>query len=171
MRGADNRNEDFNTRLVAGDQCRFIYEVRPSSRDFIDAIAKYVPEITAAECQDIDSLVTDQPWFFRSWRYDPTIRSALSMLNRIHELFRNTSGLYARLIDERNPAITFQLLDLKQFNLSDDLYIKMNARGKPLTLFETFKARFQRHLKTQFEGNSTGHLWRNFDLGILRASD
>ena len=27
--------------------------------------------------------------------------------------------------------------------LNDDLYIKMNSRGKPLTEFENFKARFQ----------------------------
>ncbi len=74
------------------------------------------------------------------------------MLNRMHEVFRKTSGLYARLIDETAPAITFQLLDLEQFDLSDDLYIKMNARGKPLTPFETFKARFERHLEIQFKG-------------------
>src|SRR5690606_13732978 len=33
--------------------------------------------------------------------------------------------------------------------LSDDLYIKMNARGKPLTAFENFKARYEQLLKTQ----------------------
>jgi hypothetical protein len=71
------------------------------------------------------------------------------MLDRMHEVFRHTSDLYARLIDELAPAVTFQLLDLKQFDLSDDLYIKMNARGKPLTTFETFKARFERHLELQ----------------------
>ena len=41
----------------------------------------------------------------------------------------------ARLTDTEHPAITFQLLDLENFGLSDDLYIKMNARGKPLTNF------------------------------------
>jgi hypothetical protein len=30
--------------------------------------------------------------------------------------------------------------------LSEDLYIKMNSRGKPLTLFENFKARFEQVL-------------------------
>jgi hypothetical protein len=73
------------------------------------------------------------------------------MLGRMHEVFQQTSGLYARLIDETAPAITFQLLDLEQFDLSDDLYIKMNARGKPLTPFETFKARFERHLESEFK--------------------
>jgi hypothetical protein len=48
------------------------------------------------------------------------------------------------------PAITFELLPLEHFGLTDDLYIKMNARGKPLTSFETFKARFEELLTELF---------------------
>jgi len=148
----DGCSEDFRARIVTAGRSRFSYEVRPGSRDFINAFASYVPDISAADCEDLVGMITDQPWYFRSWRFDPTIRSALTMLDRMHEIFRQTSGLYARLIDEAAPAITFQLLDLEQFDLSDDLYIKMNARGKPLTPFETFKARFERHLESQFNG-------------------
>lgn len=147
----DGCSEDLRTRIVTSGRSRFSYEVRPGSRDFINAFANYVPDISAGECQDIVGMITDQPWYFRSWRFDPTIRAALSMLERMHEVFQKTSGLYARLIDETAPAITFQLLDLEKFDLSDDLYIKMNARGKPLTPFETFKARFERHLESQFK--------------------
>ena len=149
---ADVRGEDFRARLIVEGRSRFGYEVRPGSRDFINALAAYEPDTAAADCQNLVLMITDQPWYFRSWRFDPTIRSALSVLERMHEMFRHTSGLYARLIDEEAPAITFQILDLEQFDLSDDLYIKMNARGKPLTTFETFKARFERHLESQFEG-------------------
>ena len=53
-------------------------------------------------------------------------------------------------MDEERPAITFQLLPLEHFGLTDDLYIKMNARGKPLTPFETFKARFEELLNELF---------------------
>ncbi|WP_417814408.1 DUF262 domain-containing protein [Thalassospira alkalitolerans] len=148
----DGFGEDFRERIFTAGRSRFSYEVRPGSRDFINAFAGYVPNVSAADCQDLVGMITDQPWYFRSWQYDPTIRSALSMLDRMHEVFRKTSGLYARIIDEAAPAITFQLLDLEQFDLSDDLYIKMNARGKPLTSFETFKARFERHLESKFQG-------------------
>ena len=147
----DGCSEDLRTRIVTSGRSRFSYEVRPSSRDFINAFANYIPDVLAGECEDIAGMITDQPWYFRSWRFDPTIRAAISMLDRMHEVFRKTSGLYARLIDETAPAITFQLLDLEQFDLSDDLYIKMNARGKPLTPFETFKARFERHLENQLK--------------------
>ena len=145
---ADGCGEDFRNHLLAvGARSSFGYEVRPSSRDFINALASYEPDIAAADCPNLVEMITDQPWYFRSWWFDPTIRSALSMLGRIHEVFRQPLGLYARLTDEAAPPITFQLLDLEQFDLSDDLYIKMNARGKPLTPFETFKARFEQHLK------------------------
>ena len=110
---ADGCGEDFRARLVgAGGRSRFSYEVRPGSRDFINALANYVPAVAAADCHDLVAMITDQPWYFRSWRLDPTIRSALSMLERMQEVFRNTSGYYARLIDQARPAITFQLLDL-----------------------------------------------------------
>jgi hypothetical protein len=76
------------------------------------------------------------------------------MLDEIHSRFAKCNGLFERLTSESHPAITFQLLDLDNFGLSDDLYIKMNARGKPLTPFETFKARYEQELKKQFRGES-----------------
>ena len=72
------------------------------------------------------------------------------MLDAIQETFNDTAGLYAQLENSNQPLITFQLLELEQFGLSDDLYIKMNARGKPLTVFENFKARLEYHLATGF---------------------
>ena len=77
------------------------------------------------------------------------------MLDAIHADFHMHEDLYARLLDESNPAVTFQLLDLDNFGLSDDLYIKMNARGKPLTEFETFKARFEQQLEELFGDENT----------------
>lgn len=146
----DGRLDDFRARFVSENESRFAYEVRPSSRDFINGLSLYEPTFTSKNCADLRAMITDQPWYFRSWQFDPTIRSALAMLDRMHCVFRDAAGLYSRLIDSKFPAVTFQVLDLKRFDLSDDLYIKMNARGKPLTPFETFKARFERHLKSVF---------------------
>ena len=99
-------------------------------------------------------LIANQPWYFRSWRLDPTIQSTLVMLDAVHLRFASANGLFKRFTNESQPAITFQLLDFKNFGLSDDLYIKMNARGKPLTQFETFKARYEQELRKQFTGES-----------------
>ncbi len=45
-----------------------------------------------------------------------------------------------------SPIITMLYLDLEEFKLTDDLYIKMNARGKQLTPFENFKAQYEDYL-------------------------
>jgi hypothetical protein len=126
---------------------RFAYGVRPSSSEFFNELVNFSPEYSIDEVPSVRRVLEDQPWFFLHWRLDPTIQAVLTMLDAIHERFQKTAGLYARLVDEEVPAITFHLLPLEHFGLSDDLYIKMNARGKPLTEFELFKARFGELLK------------------------
>ena len=146
----DGKLPEFKTTMWDGRHSRFTYGVRPSSTEFFDQLVGYVPFLPPQEVPMLRKLVTNQSWFFLNWRLDPTIQSALTMLDAIHLLFKNTKGLFARLVDAQQPAITFQLLPLEHFGLSDDLYIKMNARGKPLTPFETFKARFEELLKELF---------------------
>jgi hypothetical protein len=146
----DGELPNFRTRLWDGKHARFTYGVRPSSTEFFDEIVGYEPAPAPENVLSVTNLVQDQPWFFLHWRLDPTIQSALTMLDAIHERFKGTRGLYARLVDHQQPVITFQSLPLEHFGLSDDLYIKMNARGKPLTAFETFKARFEELLKELF---------------------
>lgn len=146
----DGRLPDFNGMLWDGKHSRFTYSVRPSSTEFFDALVGFVPVDSPDDVPSVRRILEDQPWFFLHWRLDPTIQAVLVMLDAIHERFRVSGGRYARLVDEKHPAITFHLLPLEHFGLSDDLYIKMNARGKPLTAFETFKARFEEHLKGLF---------------------
>ena len=68
------------------------------------------------------------------------------MLDDIHVRFNDKPKFFDHLIDPKKPVITFLFLNLKEFKLTDDLYIKMNARGKPLTKFENFKAKFEQHI-------------------------
>ncbi len=153
----------FQEMLCQHGHSRFTYGVRPSSKEFFDALVSFSPSASPSDVPSLMALVTDQPWYFRYWRLDPTIQSSLTMLESIHVRFRNSENFFSRLVDEKQPAITFQLLDLENFGLSDDLYIKMNARGKPLTAFETFKARYEQELEAQF-GDETraigGHIFR-----------
>jgi hypothetical protein len=146
------KSNDFSAFIKTGEHSRFSYTVRPSSHEFFDSLVCWCPGFPAKAALKLSDLITDQPWFFRSWKLDPTVTSALTMLDAIHARFDIADGLYDRLVNTEHPYITFQLLDLRTFGLSDDLYIKMNARGKPLTVFETFKARLERHLDTLFSG-------------------
>jgi hypothetical protein len=142
--------DQFKATFTDGRHSHFTYRVRPTSTEFFDALVRFVPQGLTDNVQSVRRMLEDEPWFFLHWRLDPTIQSALTMLDAIHERFRNSVGFYARLSDEERPPITFHLLPLDHFGLSDDLYIKMNARGKPLTTFETFKARFEALLKELF---------------------
>lgn len=147
----DDRLDDFRSELWDGKHCRFTYRVRPSSAEFFDVFIQYVPSSRPDGIVSVRRSVEDQPWFFLHWRLDPTIQSVLTMLEAIHARFKSSSGIYDKLTGS-SPAVTFHVLPLENFGLSDDLYIKMNARGKPLTAFETFKARFEERLKVLFPG-------------------
>jgi len=146
----DDQLTDFTARFRDGKHSRFTYRVRPSSTEFFDSLLRFAPADSPDDVPSVRRMLEDQPWFFLHWRLDPTIQGVLTTLDDIHGRFRATEGLYARLVDDEHPAITFHLLPLEHFGLSDDLYIKMNARGKPLTAFETFKARFEELLKELF---------------------
>lgn len=131
---------------------RFTYHTRFSSRDFCAKIATICPVLN--DCR-ISEWLQDQHWFAGSWRKDPTIQSMLVVLDDIQALFADVGDdachfAWTRLTSEDNPCITFELLSLKEMGLTDELYIKMNSRGKPLTEFEHFKAQFEQVLK-EFE--------------------
>ncbi len=145
----DDEWQRFEQIFQNNGHSRFAYSVRPSSTEFFDELVKYRPTVHPEYIEIVSRLIIDQSWYFLNWRFDQTIQSAINMIDAIHIRFRTTNGLFSRLIDEDQPAITFYLLPMDNFGLSDDLYIKMNARGKPLTVFETFKARYEQELKHQ----------------------
>ena len=150
----DSEQERFKSMFCEKNISRFSYDVRPSSSEFFNALSQFsLPQPLSSQTSLIQ-VISDQSWYFRYWRLDPTIRSALVMLDALHAVFHGAEqASFARLIDRDQPVISFQLLDLKTFGLADDLYIKMNARGMPLTPFETFKARYEQTLKQQYAGN------------------
>jgi hypothetical protein len=134
--------EDFRQRCVREGRSRFRYATRPGSTEFMDALctAEVEPASLEHPACNLEDLIADCGWFQDAWRHDPTVQSCLVMLSAIHDVFCGSQDLYARLVDPVAPRVVFHFLDLKHFGLSDDLYIKMNARGKPLTAFENFKA-------------------------------
>lgn len=124
---------------------RFEYATRPSARRFCACLGDCNPPAGSA----LRAWFEDQPWFLHTWQHDPTIQSMLVMLEAIHERFADADcvAAWARLVDADAPGISFHLLPIEQMGLSEDLYIKMNSRGKPLTPFENFKARFEQVLE------------------------
>ena len=125
---------------------RFSYATRASARLFCERLGECQPPPAV---ENVSAWIVDQAWYLHTWRHDPTVQSMLVMLDAMHERFRDDDCLAAweRLVDAKEPAISFHLLPIEQMGLSEDLYIKMNSRGKPLTPFENFKARFEQVLE------------------------
>lgn len=121
---------------------RFSYDTRPSARRFCERIAAHPPRSDQVAVAD---WIVDQPWFLHGWRNDPTISSMLTMLAAIERRFEgvDASVAFGRLLDRDRPAVSFLLLPIDEVGAGDELYIKMNSRGKPLTPFEHFKARVE----------------------------
>ena len=76
------------------------------------------------------------------WLNDPTVIGMLVMLDSINDKFGNIANLWEILTGEK-ARIVFYFLPLSENGLSDELYIKMNSRGKKLTAFEHFKAEYE----------------------------
>jgi hypothetical protein len=145
-----NHLAEFRARFVTDDhRSRFTYKTRPSTTEFFDALTSKDFELSN---EPISIQIKNSQWFYLSWQQDPTVQACINMLDAIQSKFsKNTHDFYERLINTNEPYITFQFLDLHSFGLSDELYIKMNARGKPLTVFENFKAKLEQQIKS-FEG-------------------
>jgi len=145
----EERAEEFLRYLGSDEGSRFSYTTRFSSRDFCD---KFVDGLVGENLllrgptgQSLRSWIEDQSWFLYSWHSDPTIRSMLVMLDAIHKRLKDKQKCFWHRLtgeDGKPAAIRFHLLELEEFNLGDELYVKMNARGKPLTEFENLKAYF-----------------------------
>jgi len=130
---------------------KFTYKTRASSRMFCSALVAESLEVNESNgC--ISDHIKDRPWFYYSWERDPTVAAMLVMLDAIEKRFKSIDLVFDKLIDEEKQLITFQFIELEKYGLTDKLYIKMNARGKPLTKFESFKAQLERAL-TEFESS------------------
>lgn len=125
---------------------RFTYATRASAELFCERIVANPPP---AGIESPSIWIQDQPWYLHVWRYDPTIQAMLVMIDALDQRLEQAGmeAAWARLTSESDPAISFHVLPIEEIGAGDELYIKMNSRGKPLTPFENFKARFEKALE------------------------
>lgn len=109
---------------------QFSYATRTGTREFCESLITedWNPDEVSVE------YFQKQKWFFNSWRYDPTISGMLVVLEEIHEQLLD-GGDY---INMKN--ITFSFLDVDELGQPEELYVKMNSRGKQLSEWDNFKA-------------------------------
>lgn len=122
----------------------------------------------------VSDIIKNQPKFLSVYNSDPTASGMMVMLNAIQNQFQNN---LARLKNLDN--INFYFLPLEKFELTDELYIKMNHRGKQLTEFEIFKAQIaeslpklkRNEIMELFDQKYTNYFWsiykKTFDDEML----
>lgn len=154
-----SRKPDSNSEDCEFLKC-FSYETRASARIFCEEICKYFPDSISKG--KLSEEIADQTWFLLQWKDDVTISSMLVMLDAIHEKFSNVKNLWDNL---SNGIIKFYFLPIKDMGLTDELYIRMNSRGKPLTDFEHFKAELEKCISQVYnDKEKTNEIMRKIDL-------
>ena len=88
-------------------------------------------------------------WFKFEWKSDPTILSMLVMIDAICDEMGDAWSMGLDVCRQNLSNITFHLLNLGDFGLSDELFIKMNARGKQLSDFDKLKSTLEEELQLQ----------------------
>ena len=127
---------------------KFTYETRDTSIQFLD-------KITSKEvCIDLSTAspskaIKDNKWFTDDFYCDPTVCAMLNMLDAIDAKYKKYSAPECANFYERLHRLRFYVLMLENFDMNDELYIKMNSRGLPLIPFENFKASIVKFMKAK----------------------
>ncbi len=126
----------------------FTYATREDTErfciDLIENIELIQKSIKKETNLSINKLIEEQAFYLVNYRQDKSIQSMLFVLKKIEEKFKDNKDILQKLF--HSDYINFYVLDFGPFSLSDDLYIKMNARGKKLTTFEIFKSQLLKYI-------------------------
>ena len=130
-------------KIDAFKNIKFSYATRDYAKDFTAKLTTgedFKIDFTQVTSQaTLSTELKDKNWFYDDWQHDPTVSGMLNTLDEIHKQLRDkTIEHYWSLLEQ--GIITFYWLDLEEHQLTDELYLKMNARGKQLSKFENFKA-------------------------------
>ena len=146
---------------------RFVYETRQSAKDFC---GYWLQEVTQRACGELvdkpSKYLRNCAWFDPEWEKEGTVTAMLGMLDEVASKRAELQAVpYGRL----SKCIRFYYLPIEKFGLSNELYIRMNARGEQLTSFEHFKSSFykviQEHqslstIKEKMEYDWVDALWQ-----------
>ena len=118
---------------------------REYAGDFCERLHEHLEELLSrvSSTQSLDEVIIDQNWFIRSWLNNSTVSNMLGTLKLINQKinFDNFSEIWNRLVESQTPSVTFAFLQMDESNgLDDDIYIKMNGRGRKLSEFENLKS-------------------------------
>lgn len=127
----------------------FFYETRKAATDFcVDLVNN---EWFGFPTHAPKKAIIDSTWFKYYWLQDPTVDAMLRMLDDIHSIYEK-EGHYPDL-----EKIHFSYFNIGLAGRSDEIYLKMNTRGKELTHFENLKATLEKEF-----GESMSIRWHDW---------
>lgn len=170
---ANNKMDEWRNKLG-----KFTYATRTSARDFCKHLVGL--KLGVEQLKSPSETIKGYLWFTSDYASDPTIDAMLRMLDAIAKQFEERAGqLGLQTAMERLDNIVFRVFDIGTYGLSDELYIKMNGRGRALSSFENFKADFLGYLKNLkgFAGEVSevskklDHAWAEMVWGAKQNED
>lgn len=163
-------SKDFCNELVKNSFFSIDLEYKNRLKEFdilILECEKYPSKLRKLELEKkslfLSNIIKNQPWFRWNWRKDPTIIAMLVMLDDMHERFGTQvrESLYYFWERLKTGKIVFNLLPLEKFGLTNELYVKMNARGKELSSFDIIKSTLEEQMRQNGVEEHLQEFWIN----------
>lgn len=172
-----NKYDDINSIKE-----KLSYQTRISTNRFIESFLSWILDSKEKDNiyndfwnkngKDLKGFIMSQDWFMMTeWNYDVSIINMLSIIveisRRIKDLGDKTGIVNFIDKDENNP-FQFDFIYVDDISKSDDLYIKINARGKALSPFENLKSDIDKYWKdedkTKLDAEWTEYVWNQLDV-------
>lgn len=158
------------------------YQTRISTNRFIESFLSWILDSKEKDNiyndfwnkneKDLKGFIMNQDWFMMTeWNYDVSIINMLSIIVEISRRIKENLGDKTEIVnfidkDENNP-FQFDFIYVDDISKSNDLYIKINARGKALSPFENLKSDIDKYWKdedkTKLDAEWTEYVWNQLD--------
>ena len=157
----NNKFDDIKESLK-----NFSYSVRESSKKFCKNL---ITKDLTINVNPKEIILNKGGIFGKDLDNDPTIKAILNMLDLIYIEASKLSEEELKNAVDNLDKITFSIFNMGDYDLGEELYIKMNARGKQLSKYENIKAYIQKG--SDFEENfkllsSIDNEWSDFFFDI-----
>lgn len=158
------------------------YQTRISTNRFIESFLSWIldsekkdniyNDFWNKDGKDLKGFIMSQDWFMMTeWNYDVSIINMLSIIveisGRIKKNLGDKTGIVNFIDKDENNPFQFDFIYVDDISKSDDLYIKINARGKALSPFENLKSDIDNYWKdedkTKLDAEWTEYVWNQLD--------
>lgn len=159
------------------------YQTRISTNRFIESFLSWIldskekdniyNDFWNKDGKDLKGFIMSQDWFMMTeWNYDVSIINMLSIIveisRRIKENLGDKTGIVNFIDKDENNPFQFDFIYVDDISKSDDLYIKINSRGKALSPFENLKSDIDKYWKdedkTKLDAEWTEYVWNQLDV-------